>query len=108
MKWSPTADGSYIAQYHETMGSIFSGHRGEAFLTRIDEVRDFLPIRDAELIKAVQLYLRTAALVWYRGHAYEFSTWEIAKLAFRRYYADPDYQIALRQEIADRTQAEGK
>ena len=89
----------------------FSGRRGEDvedFLTRIDEGRAFLPVRDAELIKAVPFFLRAAALVWYRGHAHEFSTWETAKLAFRRYYADPDYQIALREEIADRTQAEGE
>ena len=89
----------------------FSGRRGEDvedFLTRIDEGRAFLPVRDAELIKAVPFFLRAAALVWYRGHAHEFSTWENAKLAFRRYYSDPDYQIALREEIADCTQAEGE
>lgn len=89
----------------------FSGKRGEDvedFLMRIDEGRAFLPIRDNELLRAIPFFLRGAALIWYRGHTQEFATWEIAKSAFRHYYGDPDYQIALREEITDRTQAEGE
>ena len=89
----------------------FSGKRGEDvedFLTRIEEGRAFLPVRDNVLLKAIPFFLRNAALVWYRGHSREFSSWELAKSAFRRYYGDPDYQIALREEITDRTQADGE
>ena len=89
----------------------FSGRPGEDvedFLTRVDEGCAFLPVRDRELLKAIPFFLRTPALVWYRGHAHEFDIWETAKTGFRKYYADPDYQVALREEITDRTQAEGE
>ena len=72
----------------------FSGRPGEDvedFLTRMDEGRSFLPVRDNVLLKAIPFVLRAAALVWYRGHAHKFSTWELAKAAFRRHYGDPDY-----------------
>ena len=74
----------------------------------MDEGRSFLPVRDNVRQKAFPFVLRAAALVWYRGHAHKFSTWELAKAAFRRHYGDPDYQLALREEITNRTQAEGE
>ncbi|XP_043479901.1 uncharacterized protein LOC122509732 [Leptopilina heterotoma] len=86
----------------------FSGARGEDvenYINRIDEGRELLVMRESDLLKAIPFTLKDAALTWYRGRVNSFRTWQDVKIALRSRYADPDYQLALREEIANRTQA---
>ncbi|XP_057336063.1 uncharacterized protein LOC130674678 [Microplitis mediator] len=68
----------------------------ENFIMRFDEGLSMVTVRDEDLIKAIPFSLRGAALIWYRGRV---------KKAMRSRFADPDYQMSLREEISNRTQA---
>ncbi|XP_034937199.1 uncharacterized protein [Chelonus insularis] len=89
----------------------FSGALGEdveLFLSRIQEGLDLLGVNEDTLLKTLPFLLKGGALVWYRARVKNFATWQQVRLAFRSRFADPDYQIALREEISRRTQAEGE
>lgn len=82
----------------------FSGARGEDvenYIKRINESRELLVMRELDLLKVIPFTLKDAALTWYRSCVNNFKTWQDVKLALRYRYADPDYQLALREEIAN-------
>lgn len=76
----------------------------ELFLARIDDARKFLPIRDETLIQGLTFLLTGKAYLWYRARVQEFRTWEQVREVFRFTYSDPDYQIAIDEELAARNQ----
>lgn len=78
----------------------------ESFITRVDEVRAFLNVQERDLVRVFPFLFEGSALNWYRGHADHFRTWDSMKDALRRYFADPDYQLALQEEISRRTQGD--
>lgn len=88
---------------------IFSGHPGEdveSFIARVDEGKAFINTRERDFMRAITFLLEGSALNWYRGHAGHLQTWDDLKDALRRSFADPDYQLALREEISRRTQGD--
>lgn len=89
----------------------FSGRRGEdveEFLALIDESCSLVPIREEDLLKSLSFCVKGAARTWYREARSTIPNWPAAKAAFRERFADPDYQIALREEISCRTQGESE
>ncbi|XP_053593878.1 uncharacterized protein LOC128667533 [Microplitis demolitor] len=77
----------------------------ENFIMRFDEGLSIVTVRDEDLIKAIPFSVRGAALIWYRGRVHSFRRWSDVKQAMRSRFADPDYQMSLREEISNRTQA---
>lgn len=67
-----------------------------------------IPIQDEDLLKTISFCLTGIARMWYREERRLLADWEAAKAAFRERFSDPDYQIALREEIANRTQGDGE
>lgn len=76
----------------------------ESFIARVDEGRAFINARDCDLVRAIPFLFEGSALNWYRGHARHLQTWNSLRDALRCYFAAPDYQIALQEEISRRTQ----
>ena len=87
----------------------YSGVRSDdpdAFLMRIEEGRDLVPICDADLLRVVPFFLSGIALNWFRGSRYLRRTYNQFTKAFRVRFGDSDFQFELRQEIHQRTQGE--
>lgn len=87
----------------------FSGRRGEDvedFISLVEEGRALVPIQDEDLLKTLSFCLKGDARTWYREARTLLVDWPAAKAAFRERFSDPDYQIALREEISRRTQGD--
>ncbi|RLU15359.1 hypothetical protein DMN91_012353 [Ooceraea biroi] len=87
----------------------FSGRRGsdaEAFLARLQEARAIITVSDIDLFKCLPLFLSEVALYWYQLENENWRSWAEFEIAWRRRFGDPDYEYALRDEIARRTQGE--
>ena len=87
----------------------YSGTRNDdpdAFLTRIEEGRDLVPISDANLLKVIPFFLSGIALNWFRGSKHLWRTFRQFARAFKIRFGDSDFQFELRQEIHQRTQGE--
>lgn len=87
----------------------FTGARGsdaEAFLMRIEEGRTLLPVSDEDLLKTLPFFLTGTALYWFRHKRTEVHSWQEFVVAWRAWFGNPDFQFALRDEAARRTQGE--
>ena len=87
----------------------YSGARNDdpdAFLTRIEEGRDLVPISDMDLLRVIPFFLTAIALSWYRGSKHLWRTFNQFARAFKVRFSDSDFQFELRQEIHQRTQGE--
>ena len=87
----------------------YSGTRNDdpdAFLMRIEEGRDLVPVSDANLLRVIPFFLQGIALSWFRGSKHLWRTFEQFARAFRVRFGDSDFQFELRQEIHLRTQGE--
>lgn len=81
------------------------GEEVEIYITSIEEGRELLVIRDSDLINALPYTFTATALTWYRGRKHTFRTWAQVRTALRARFADPEYQLALHEEILRRIQA---
>lgn len=89
----------------------FTGRRGsdaEAFLDRLREARDLITVSDLDLFKCLPGFLSEIALYWFRLENKNWRNWNDFEIAWRRRFGDPDYEYALRDEIARRTQGESE
>ena len=87
----------------------FSGSRTDdpdAFLTRIEEGRELVPVSDMNLLRVIPFFLSGIALNWYRGSKHLWRTFNQFARAFRVRFGGSDFQFELRQEIHQRTQGE--
>ena len=87
----------------------FSGSRTDdpdAFLTRIEEGRELVPVSDMNLLRVIPFFLSGIALNWYRGSKHLWRTFNQFDRAFRVRFGGSDFQFELRQEIHQRTQGE--
>ena len=87
----------------------FGGTRQEdldAFLLRIEEGRDLVPICDSDMLRVMPFFLTGIALSWFRGSRHLWLTFEEFARACRVRFGDSDFQFELRQEIYKRTQGE--
>lgn len=87
----------------------FTGARGsdaEAFLMRIEEGRALLPVCDEDLLKTLPFFLSGTALYWFRHKRTEVHSWRKFVVAWHARFENTDFQFALRDEAARRTQRE--
>ena len=78
----------------------------DAFLMRIEERRDLVPVSDANLLRVIPFFLQGIALSWFRGSKHLWRTYDQFARAFRVRFGDSGFQFELRQEIHLRTQGE--
>ena len=87
----------------------YSGTRNDdpdAFLTRIEEGRDLVPISDVDLLRVIPFFLTGIALSWFRSSKHLWRTFNQFAPAFKVRFGDSDFQFEIRQEIHQRTQGE--
>ncbi|XP_074099004.1 activity-regulated cytoskeleton associated protein 2-like [Cotesia typhae] len=77
----------------------------ETFIMRVDEGLEMVRVRDEDLLRALPFSLSGAALTWYRGRLQNFHTWVDVKQTMRYRFADPDNQMAFREEISNQPEA---
>lgn len=78
----------------------------ELFLSHVEDARKFLPVADETFVEGITFLLSGKAYLWYKARVQAFKTWEQVREAFRCTYSDPDFQIAIREELAVRNQGE--
>ncbi|XP_024947127.1 uncharacterized protein LOC112495318, partial [Cephus cinctus] len=89
----------------------FSGKRGEdieEFITRVEEGREIIPVSDDDLLRCMPLFLSGVALLWFRDEREYFRDWPDFVSEARARFSDSDFQVALREEIARRTQGKNE
>ncbi|XP_024942641.1 uncharacterized protein LOC112494619 [Cephus cinctus] len=98
-----------VLQEVRRWGLSFSGRPEEDvedFISIVEEGRAMVPVQDEDLIRTLSFCLTGVARTWYREASALLPDWPAAKAALRERFSDPDYQIALREEISRRTQGE--
>ena len=85
----------------------FSGKSGvsaEDFLIRLEECREFTPINDDVLLRALPLLLQDIALQWFRIRKNRWRSWSEFRADFRRRFGDYDFASRVREQISSRSQ----
>lgn len=88
------------------INATFGGRQNqnvEDFISTIESNWKLVP-NGLDPMDAMSILLKDNAQVWYRGIERYIHNWEELKAALRDQYCDPDYQIALREEITSRVQ----
>ena len=78
----------------------------DAFLMRIKEGRELVPVSDENLLRVIPFFLLVIALSWFRVSKHLWRTFNQFAKAFRVRFGDSDFQFELRQEIHLRIQGE--